>query len=163
SLYDNAKGTGHDAQPTVDSLYEAIHRANGSTLNDGEAVRAAITSALAAQPPAAPGVPPEVLERRRKGLSDYERPPLGQPPSWRTRQSVQSRSDSAGSVLPAAGCHVRHMPNVAMSGRPRRAAGLPQIASARGVQGLRGIRRGSSHNLTVTIAPAKLDIANLNC
>lgn len=41
---------------------------------------------LVAHPPAAPVVPPEVLERRRKGLSDYERPPLGQPPSWLQEQ-----------------------------------------------------------------------------
>jgi hypothetical protein len=45
------------------------------------------TAALAAQAPAAPvETPPEVMERRRKGLSDYEKPPLGQPPSWLQEQ-----------------------------------------------------------------------------
>ncbi len=28
----------------------------------------------------------EALERRRRGLPDYEKPPLGQPPSWLQEQ-----------------------------------------------------------------------------
>jgi hypothetical protein len=42
-----------DAQPTVGSIYDAVYRANGSTLNDGEAVRKAIACALSQPSPAA--------------------------------------------------------------------------------------------------------------
>jgi hypothetical protein len=52
----------------------------------------------AAQPPAAPVVPPEVLERRRKGLPDYERPPLGQPPSWLQEQEKIERHNGSSAA-----------------------------------------------------------------
>ncbi|MGR4927228.1 hypothetical protein ACIPUD_10480 [Bradyrhizobium sp. CAR08] len=58
--------------------------------------------ALAAQPPAAPVIPPEVLERRNRGLTDYERPPLGQPPSWLQEQEKIVAPDN-GSSAPSKG------------------------------------------------------------
>jgi hypothetical protein len=76
-------------------------------INKGRAERAAesILSLIATQPPAAQvEVPPDVMERRRKGLPDYERPPLGQPPSWLQEQEKKpaplSRC-SAGNSEPA--------------------------------------------------------------
>jgi hypothetical protein len=45
-----------------------------------------------------PVVPPEVLERRRKGLPDYERPPLGQPPSWLQEQEKIERHNGSSAV-----------------------------------------------------------------
>ena len=51
-------------------------------------------------PPAAPVVPPEVLERRRKGLPDYEKPPLGQPPSWLQEQEPIQRSSAVNASEP---------------------------------------------------------------
>lgn len=54
----------------------------------------------AAQPPAAPvEVSPEVMDRRRRGLPDYEKPPLGQPPSWlQEQEKKQPKRCSAGTV-----------------------------------------------------------------
>lgn len=50
-------------------------------------IRNTLNEVIAAQPPAAPvETPPEVMERRRRGLPDYEKPPLGQPPSWLQEQ-----------------------------------------------------------------------------
>lgn len=63
-----------------------------------KAIHKKMVAHFAAQPPAAPVVPPEVLERRRKGLPDYERPPLGQPPSWLQEQEKIERHNGSSAV-----------------------------------------------------------------
>jgi hypothetical protein len=61
-----------DAQPTVGSIYDAVYRANGSTLNDGEAVREAIACKVASQPSPAATVETSQFETTKAGVIDWK-------------------------------------------------------------------------------------------
>lgn len=65
-----------------------VYRNRTFSLDEISAFMSGVLAVLASQPSPAAAVetPPEVIERRRKGLSDYEKPPLGQPPSWLQEQ-----------------------------------------------------------------------------
>jgi hypothetical protein len=90
---------GYEVSLTEDGKCPATHyvrldHEQSDTLHDF------LMETTAAQPPAAPvEVPPDVIERRRKGLSDYEKPPLGQPPSW---LQAQEKIEAAHSGCSAA-------------------------------------------------------------
>lgn len=73
--------------PRIDQAYELAAKLRGET--------------------GAPVETPEVLERRRKGLSDYERPPLGQPPSWLQEQEKIERHNGCSADNGAAGDPIR--------------------------------------------------------
>jgi hypothetical protein len=68
---------------------------------------------------------------------------ITQSASSRIRQSALSPSGSARISALAAVCPFPRSPNAVMCARQRPTAGRPRLGSGRGLQGRRGIRRGS--------------------